>query len=204
MKSGYKLLNLLALSVLLTGITRAQSIKISDGISLPPLSISQSHLKSGLCSVASANINPVAKTGNKAYSTPISEIQIQFRTTAQDGQPVTLRVQEGAMAKIIAFKEGAGYALIPTLSGVNNEWIDVRVYKLNVDPKGNETIAELGQFTAKPHELAGMPSVPALQIELVEITQPSSASNKRSTKQQKTEPLVAFASADKTDCCVTC
>ena len=196
MRSASKLLSCLCMG-LFPSIGMAQSINLAGDLSLPALSIAHANGRPGLCSVQSANKNPLATIGNKAYSEPISEAEIQFQTKDKDGQLVTLRVQEGAMAKVISFKENTGYALIPKINGANAEWVDVILLKLSVDAKGNESIAELGRFTAKPHESAGLTSIPTFQIQLMSIILPTTASN-RPFSSRKKETVIAYASADKT------
>src|ERR1700732_1765459 len=56
--------------------------------------------------------------GKKAYSIPISDKRIQFQVTLPSGYTATMRVQEGGMAKLLAFNAGFAYALVPVTRGV--------------------------------------------------------------------------------------
>jgi hypothetical protein len=123
----------------------------------------------------SAPDNPPMAKGKKAYSLPISDREIQFQVTVPSSELFTIRVKEGEMAKVIDFKDGYAYAMIPVVKDVNNKTADFGIYRLAQDKDGNESISELEHITVNFDEPAQTKSEPKLQIKLTKIDQSSSS-----------------------------
>ena len=142
--------------------------------------------RSGFCAMHLAQTaNSLGKIGTKAYSTPISTTQIQFSATTSESGTVTLRVQEGAMGKVVSVKGSSGYALIPTLNPINHEQVDFTVMKLTVDGKGNESVSYLGKVTGTIGQNATLEGAHDLTLDLISITPESDTSSSTSFRSVK-------------------
>jgi len=144
--------------------------------------------------------------GKKAYSIPVSDREIQFKVAITGGEDVTIRVKEGGMAKIYAFKAGFAYAIVPVGRGIDNNSADFSIYRLTQDANGNESIRLLEHVTAG----VGGPGFstplaePKLRISLIRISSPKQVDNDRRVITPKNHPQIAFApAAVSKDCCVT-
>jgi hypothetical protein len=126
--------------------------------------------------------------GKKAYSIPISDKRIQFQVTLPSGYTATMRVQEGGMAKLLAFNAGFAYALVPVTRGVDNKSCDFSIFQLTQDKDGNESIKMLEHVLADL-DGPGMPtkSEPALEIKLTGVTNPKSDTS-ATRKAQELDP----------------
>jgi hypothetical protein len=117
----------------------------------------------------SQTTNPLAKIGTKAYSNPISTAQIEFLATTPATGTVTIRVQEGAMGKIIAVDAHSGYAIIPVVNPINSDQVDFTIMSLTVDDKGNESVRYLGKATGKIQDSTVLDSAAGLTLKLRSI-----------------------------------
>lgn len=130
--------------------------------------------------------NPPNPTGKKAYSIPVSKRNVQFQVTTPAGEPFTLLVQEGGMAKIMDYKDGYAYALVPIIKGIDNKNCDITVYRLAQDKEGNESIQELEHVTPNFDEAVSTQAEPRLSIKLISIDSVSgSAAAQGSTPKNK-------------------
>ena len=128
---------------------------------------------------AQAASNGQIGKGNKAYSVPISDKEITFRvvlpgvSTAKGPYTATIRVKEGGMAKIAAFKAGFAYAVVPVANGIDNDSGYFTIYQLTQDDAGNESVKELDHITSgKGQSSESTKTEQKLQIELINVTTP--------------------------------
>lgn len=117
--------------------------------------------------------------GKKAYGVPISDKEITFRVVLPDVMTpkgpytATVRVKEGAMAKIAAFRAGFAYAVIPVAQGIDNDSAYFAIYKLTQDDAGNESVIELEHLILNKGETSESTKTQhKIQIELVDISIP--------------------------------
>ena len=140
--------------------------------------------------------------GKKAYSIPISEREIELQITAPPGKGFTVLVREGGMAKVLALGQGYAYALVPTVR-MDDKSVDIGIYRLRQDQEGNESLEKVENLIVGSDGAGSTKAEPKLEIRLNKITNPS-ASKTRPEVRTKDDVQLAFASADKIDCCVTC
>lgn len=146
--------------------------------------------------------NPPNPKGKKAYSIPVSKRNVQFQVTTPAGEPFTLLVQEGGMAKVLDYKDGYAYALVPILKGIDGKSCDIAAYRLTQDKDGNESIQELEHVTPNFDEAVSTQAEPKLKIKLVPIDSDSASDAARSSTPTNKEIALAFGTHR--DCCVTC
>lgn len=158
----------------------------------------------GLCTPVfgqSTSDNPVMAKGKKAYSIPVSDRNIQFEVTAPSGEIFAISVQEGGMAKILDFKDGYAYALVPIIKDINSKTADFVIYRITQDKDGNESIQELEHINPNFDTSVTTKAEPKMQVKLFKIDPPTSASSISDNSNQKQVALVIGAHKD---CCVTC
>lgn len=150
---------------------------------------------------AQCSDSPFNKNGIKAHSIPISDTQIVFQITTPSGQIANMTVPEGGMAKAEDYHLGTTFAFVPVLQG-KKQSVDFRVFLINEDKEGNESIRQVERITATIGEAALSQSQSNLQIRLININPPGTQASQPSHKTESAEIKIEMGPA--VDCCVSC
>lgn len=110
--------------------------------------------------------------GKKAYSVPISDLQIVFEVVLPSGEETTVLVEEGGMAKVGNLEEGCAYALVPKVKDAKKNSAVFTIFRLTQDEGGNESIREVEKVEVGSEEAVTTKAEPKLKIRVVSINPP--------------------------------
>lgn len=154
-----------------------------------------------------STINP---KGKKATSPPISEYSLMFEITLASGKSAKLLVREGEMAKIGDVGEEYAFALVPVIKDRAKKVATFNIFQLTQDESGNEAIREVQRVDARPEATISTDTNPRLEIRLISMHPPRTASVEDSTEES---PILLASNQNCSnkagqngglDCCVMC